>query len=116
MAQKGEVRNPLMVLGLTIITCGLYGLYWIYLMTKELQENLEKPDLNPVLELVLCFIPFYVFYWVYKVSLLIDDARVKAGLAKDDKAIINVALMVCCLGIVSMYLMQASINEAWEKA
>ncbi|HSO96391.1 MAG TPA: DUF4234 domain-containing protein [Acidimicrobiia bacterium] len=34
----GEVRNPTNVALLSIVTCGLYGLYWAYLVFEELKS------------------------------------------------------------------------------
>ena len=36
--QTGMVRSPVTVILLTIITLGIYGLYWQYSMFKELKE------------------------------------------------------------------------------
>ena len=34
----GKIRNPLAVIGLTIITLGIYGIFWYYYTNKELAE------------------------------------------------------------------------------
>jgi hypothetical protein len=34
----GEARNPTTVALLSIVTCGLYGLYWAYLVFEELKQ------------------------------------------------------------------------------
>jgi len=35
---KGKIRNPLGVIGLTLITLGIYGIFWYYYANKELAE------------------------------------------------------------------------------
>jgi hypothetical protein len=34
----GKIRNPLGVIGLSIITLGIYGIFWYYFANKELAE------------------------------------------------------------------------------
>ena len=34
----GKLRNPLAVIGLTIITLGIYGIVWYYKVNKELAD------------------------------------------------------------------------------
>lgn len=36
--EPGKIRNPLGVIGLTLITFGIYGIVWYYKMNKELAE------------------------------------------------------------------------------
>ena len=35
---RGKIRNPLVVIGLAIITFGIYGIFWYYYANKELAE------------------------------------------------------------------------------
>jgi hypothetical protein len=35
---RGKIRNPLGVIGLSIITFGIYGIFWYYFVNKELAE------------------------------------------------------------------------------
>jgi hypothetical protein len=37
-SHQGKIRNPLGVLGLSIITLGIYGIFWYYFTNKELAE------------------------------------------------------------------------------
>ena len=59
-------RNPLLVVLLMILTCGLYGLYWYYSTAAELKAK-GHLDMSPLLLVVLLFIPLLGFYsmWVH---------------------------------------------------
>jgi hypothetical protein len=35
---RGKIRNPLGVVGLTLITLGIYSIFWYYFINKELAE------------------------------------------------------------------------------
>src|SRR4051812_28449312 len=37
-SERGKIRNPLGVIGLTIITIGIYLIFWYYFVNKELAE------------------------------------------------------------------------------
>jgi drug/metabolite transporter (DMT)-like permease len=37
-SERGKVRNPLGVVGLSIITLGIYAIFWYYFTNKELAE------------------------------------------------------------------------------
>ena len=37
-SHAGKIRNPLGVIGLTLITLGIYGFFWYYYTNKELAE------------------------------------------------------------------------------
>jgi drug/metabolite transporter (DMT)-like permease len=36
--ERGKIRNPLGVIGLTFITLGIYAIFWYYFVNKELAE------------------------------------------------------------------------------
>jgi len=38
----GKIRNPWVVIGLSIITLGIYGLYWQYATFKEMKDYAGK--------------------------------------------------------------------------
>ena len=40
-------RNPLGVLGLTIITLGIYGLYWYYKVNEEILRYTGDQTISP---------------------------------------------------------------------
>ncbi len=41
-ATVGKIRNPWTVIGLTIITCGLYQWYWFYMIFTEMKDYSGK--------------------------------------------------------------------------
>ncbi len=62
-------RNPFLVLLFTIITLGIYGIFWLVYTTNELKENTRSAP-NPWL-LLLFLIPlvniifYFVYFWKY---------------------------------------------------
>jgi len=112
----GKKRSVVGLLIFSIITLGIYWLYWIYATSKETQEYSGKQTLSPGLELLLCIITcdLYWFYWIYKYSKIAVECQQKAGLPPEDNAVINLILSFLGLGIISSMILQASLNKVWE--
>ncbi len=109
---KGEVRNPTTVWLLSF--CGLYGMYWWYLVGNELKNYLGKEDLNPTMDLVIAFICFpYVFYLPIKYGALLQEAQQRAGMAnaEDQGMSFLIWMFICNLGYKNF---QTELNKVWE--
>ena len=52
----GERRDPGLTLLFIFLTCGIYYLWWLYTVSREVQEFLGEEDVSPGLELLLCFL------------------------------------------------------------
>ena len=71
-------RNLAVSIILTIVTCGIYGIYWFIVMTDDTKN--VSGDINGasggvafLLTLVTCNI--YGYYWAYKQGERIDNAK-----------------------------------------
>ena len=111
-----KVVNPTTVLILGFVTCGLYGLYWMWIRVKEMNEYLGKQQVNPMFVFPGCICGPVVLYamWLYVNGF--PEMQKKAGItdAKDEK-ILHLILMVL-LSPVGMYMVQQRLNELWAKA
>jgi uncharacterized membrane protein YjgN (DUF898 family) len=62
-------RNPLGVLGLTIITLGIYGLYWYYKVNEEILRYTGDQTISPSRSLLavipgfLLIVPPFIAYY-----------------------------------------------------
>ncbi len=111
---KGEVRNPMQVWILTIATCGLYGLYWWYLVGNELKAYLGRDDLNPTMDVVIVLLcGFYAYYLPIKYGKLIQEAQQRAGMpnAEDQGVMFLLMMFLCGYGYAKM---QEELNKVWE--
>lgn len=96
---------------LSIVTCGIYGLYWDYQIMKRIRF-LYSGNFDCVGEFLLfLFVPFYSLYWVYTRSKQLADGMRRYGVAIDDLAVVNLLLMVFGVGIVSIALLQDQLNQ-----
>lgn len=107
-------RSVISVLLLSFITCGIYTLFWFYYTARDIQAFLGE-DGSPGLEvlfMILC--APYAIYWYYKYSKKIADAYGRSDLPIRDDAVLNVILGIFGLGIVSMCIIQSSLNDLWD--
>lgn len=108
-------RSPVAVILFSILTCGIYGLYWIYATSQDLQSLDSNHDsTSPGLELVLCIITcgLYTFFWYYKYAKIIYGLQLQKNIQPaDDNGILYIILAVFGLSIISVAIMQSSINK-----
>lgn len=106
-------RNPVGIIFLSIVTCGLYLLYLIYCLSSEIRPHAEEELMAPGLELLLCIICFpYIIFWAYKYSKAIYYMQNQAGIQyPSDNTAINVILALFGLSVVSLAIMQSDINR-----
>ena len=120
----GTPRDPALTLILILLTCGIYYLYFIYIVSKEIQEFLEERDTAPALEVLLCIITcgLYNIYWDYKMGKRVAEMCARVGLPVTDNAVLYLVLDLvgvggfASLGLVNPVLQQDSLNRVWRAA
>ena len=109
-----EHRNIAIAIILTIVTCGIYGIYWFIVLTNETNEAACEPNgtsggIAFLLTLVTCGI--YGFYWAYKQGEKIDKAKNMRNLPSSNSGILYLILQLFGLGIIAYALMQNELNQ-----
>lgn len=102
-------RNIALCIVLSIITCGIYGLYWLVVLNDDV--NLVSKEPNPtsggmVLLLTIVTCGIYGWYWLYKQGEKLD--RADGG---SSSGILYLVLGFVGLAIVSYALMQDRLNK-----
>lgn len=104
-------RSVAMCIVLTIVTCGIYGLYWMYCIHQDVQEVCNNPmqtegGMVILLTLVTCGI--YGVYWSYRMGQALDEAR---GTPGGSQAIAYLLLSLFEFHIIAWALMQNELNR-----
>ena len=99
---------------LTIVTCGIYGIYWFICLTNEVEAASEDRTMASggaafLLTIVTCGI--YGIYWAYKMGKLLMIAKEKNGLRADDNSVVFLILNLIGFGIITYALIQSGLNE-----
>ena len=101
-------RGVVYVILLSIITCGIYAIYWTYVTALELNSrDRNEPLTNYFVAILLSIITcgIYGIYWMYK---FYKKADIVTG---ENNIVINFILYFFTGGIVSMAIMQSSFNK-----
>lgn len=96
---------------LSIITFGIYGIYWLYLLVKN-TRSIQKNTTNCTGEMLcLIFVPFYSLYWWYTRGEKVKQEFSQHNYASTGNGIVYLILAIFGLSIVSMAIMQSDFNS-----
>lgn len=101
---------------LSIVTCGIYGIYWLYTIAHDLndlcesqnQEKGAEPGLVVVLGIVTCGI--YSLYYLWKAGKMVASLTRSNGQHPSDDSIVLMVLSLLQLSLVSYCILQSHIN------
>lgn len=107
-------RNIGLAILFSVITCGIYGIYWMVVVTDDTNKSVN--DINGtsggiavLLSIVTCGI--YGIYWAYKEGEKLDNAKNMRGIPSSNSNILYLVLAILGLSIIAIALMQDSLNK-----
>jgi hypothetical protein len=112
-------RNPLGVLGLSLITLGIYGLYWYYKVNEEILLYTGDQTISPSRSLLavipgflLIVPPFIAYYNTSKHVVLMQEQR---GIQSQiSPALVVILALVIWFGMAAY--VQEHLNRVWDAA
>ena len=110
-----ERRDIIVAIILSIVTCGIYSIYWTYKIAQGFyvtptQERVNTtPGTTILLWIVTCGI--YGYYCYYKWGRATAEISQYYGRNDDDKAILYLILSIFGLSIVCDALIQSDFND-----
>lgn len=114
--QKIANRDIVMTVILSIITCGIYGIYWFIVMTDDANvisdEQNASGGLAFLYTLLTCGI--YGIYWNYKMGQKLFAAGQKYNKQINDNSILYLILSIFGFAIINYCLMQNDLNKFSE--
>ncbi|TMV48209.1 DUF4234 domain-containing protein [Paenibacillus mesophilus] len=106
-------RSVGMAVVLTLITCGIYGIYWFIVLTNEVGrlsgDHTFTGGKHFLLSLITCGIWSYV--WSYQIGKQVGAAQHQRGLMVSDNSVLYLVLTFFGLGIVAYALAQSDVNK-----
>jgi hypothetical protein len=116
-----KVRNPLGVLGLSLVTIGIYFFFWWYFINREMRDlgRARNTDLgqnpgNSVLAITLgalVIVPAIVTMWT--TSARLENAQETVGIERRVSGPI-VFILLLLIGPVGIWYAQSELNKAWD--
>jgi len=110
-----ERRDVAIAIILSIVTCGIYAIYWLYKIAEGFyvtptQERVNTtPGTTILLWIVTCGI--YGYYCYYKWGRASVEISARYGLTTEDKGILYLLLAIFGLSIVNDALIQSDFNN-----
>ncbi len=114
--QRGEVRDPIMVTVLSLVTCGIYNMYWLYMTIEEMNKGLGEERFNFFKEIGLSVITcgLYAFYFYWQFCNATAELQQRWGVQPaQEGAILFVLFLV--FPPAAVFLIQQGLNNAWEQ-
>lgn len=120
-----EQRNFWIYLLLTIITCGLYSIYFWYVYTEDINKICSgdgQESMNYILVLLLSIVTcgIYGFYWYYKQGNRLQEAAPRYNLMFSESGTtillwLILGAFICGLGsFVGLYILITNLNRLAE--
>lgn len=104
-------RDLIVAILLSIVTCGIYAIYWFIVLTDETNQITNQPNATSgglafVFSIITCGI--YYFYWSYKMGEKVDIIK---GNPNGNTSILFLVLSLVGFGIVNYFIAQDAINN-----
>jgi Domain of unknown function (DUF4234) len=114
IAPADAVRNVGVCILLSLVTCGIYGMYWQYLQFRAINAFLGRREHDFWMYFLLTFITcgIYALYYEYKFALTVCEVQRSRGLpVNENLPFIAVGLAVFGLAMVTWCIEQTEINK-----
>ncbi len=112
-------RNPLGVLGLVLITLGIYGFYWFYKVNEEIKTYTKDETISPGRSLLavipgfLLIVPPFIAY--YNSANHVVDMQQRRGITSQiSPALVVILGLVIWIGMAAY--VQEHLNRVWDSA
>lgn len=108
-----EKRNIGLAILFSILTCGIYSIFWFIKMTDESNmlsgQNETSGGMAFLLTIVTCGI--YTLFWNYKMGKKMQLAQERAGVHATDNSVLYLILAIFGFQIISYCIIQSDIND-----
>ncbi len=111
--QRHQASIPLYLI-LTLLTCGIFNLYWNYRQMESCNEMLDRYEFNFVLWLVLTVLTLglYHLYYQYKMGAAINEIQYLQGLpVSNGLPILSVFAAFFGVGVLADCIHQYELNR-----
>ena len=109
-------RNIALSIVLSIVTCGIYSIYWFVVLTDEV--NREKPESAADMSGIACFLlslitcNIYGIYWAFKMGEKLDTIKSERGIVTGhDSNVLYLILELFGFNIIVLALSQNEMNK-----
>jgi Domain of unknown function (DUF4234) len=117
--QRYVRRNPLGVLGLSVITIGIYFFYWYYTINDEMRRFERDETISPVRSLMAMIFGWIIivppFIAMYNTAKHVQTAEQRLGIQPELEPAITIVIMLF-VSIGNGIYIQEHLNRIWDRA
>jgi ACR3 family arsenite efflux pump ArsB len=113
---KGLTRSPVTIIVFSIITCGIYYLYWLWQVKNDVNGMTGRgEEISTGLYIISLFIPFlWLILWYKADNALKEVSKQKSVSYGESNFIIWIVAMAVGLGsFIAMFQIQEGLNNIW---
>ena len=117
VSRNEAYRDILVNLLLTVITCGLYNIYWNYREMLVVNGLLKREEFNFATWLLFSFLTcgIYHMFYEYRMGLAIQEIQEMYGQPKDPNLpVVSLGLSIFGLTVVADAIQQHFINKLYD--
>lgn len=110
-------REIVLNIVLSIITCGIFALVWMAMVTDDLRRGSDNEDFFSGGICVLLYfvtVGWFGLYWAYKMGEMVNTIKQNRGKPIDTNLPILYLVIELLSGIINLALMQNEINKVVE--
>lgn len=106
-------RNIVVALILSVVTCGIYGIYWMYCLGEDIKaisndQTAPSGGMLIVLTLVTCGI--YLMFWNYKAGERLEAAGKARGIPIPNNGVLYLIIGLFA-GFIVNCIIQSEVNK-----
>ncbi len=111
--QPGPILNPITVVILAMVTCGIYPLVWMFKRAAEINVFLGREEIKTTHLIIGLFCFPLILMGIWKMIKALPEMGQKAGVQIEDRSTL---LMICalCVAPAFYYLVQTDLNTIWQ--
>lgn len=108
-------RNIALFVILSIVTCGIYGYYWLYCVNEDVNKSLNEQDMSGGMVILLTIVTcgIYGIIWAYQTGNKITKIKRMMGdqYAESNLGVLYLVLSLFVTFIVPLALAQNELNK-----
>lgn len=111
---RGQRTEPLSVLLLGFVTCGIYNIFWCSRRAREINVFLSRQAISPTTAALSPCCPPVHAYVFYAFGQSIPDMQRSVGIEARDRSITYMLLGIFLSPVAAM-IVQGELNRIWDK-
>ncbi len=113
----GQKQDPVKVLILSIVTCGIYMLIWLHKVGEEVNQALGKEAVKTNLVWISLLCPFLILYYLYTLDQALGELGAQRNVAWNSNFLMWILLsLLAGIGTyVAEFQIQTFLNQVWDQ-